>query len=165
VVAGITARLIDLPRRAVVLAEDETHLKLLAHVRASWTLRGMRPQVLTPGTNRNVTVPERFEVSTGRWVYRQSPLCGGLYRLVDQLLNAFPLRDRGVLRQRQHLPPPARSRPTGQAPRLELLYNARYSPHDNRPNGSGALNNYVANTAVSWVGRLRGRSTPSSAPA
>ena len=48
VVAGIVARLLELPRRAVVLAEDETHLNLLPHVRASWTLRGMRPQVLTP---------------------------------------------------------------------------------------------------------------------
>jgi hypothetical protein len=35
VVAAIVARLIDLPRRAVVLAEDETHLNLLPHVRAS----------------------------------------------------------------------------------------------------------------------------------
>ena len=48
VVAGIIARLIELPRRAVVFAEDETHLNLLPHVRASWTLRGARPQVLTP---------------------------------------------------------------------------------------------------------------------
>ena len=38
-VAGIVARLLELPR-AVVLAEDETHLNLLPHVRASWTLRG-----------------------------------------------------------------------------------------------------------------------------
>jgi hypothetical protein len=35
VVAGIVARLIELPRRSVVLAEDETHLNLLPHVRAS----------------------------------------------------------------------------------------------------------------------------------
>jgi hypothetical protein len=35
VVAGIIARLIELPRRAVVLAEDETHLNLLPHVRAT----------------------------------------------------------------------------------------------------------------------------------
>ena len=42
VVAGIVARLLELPRRAVVLAEDETHLNLLPHVRASWTLRGAR---------------------------------------------------------------------------------------------------------------------------
>jgi hypothetical protein len=39
VVAGITARLLELPRRAVVLAEDETHLNLLPHVRASWIAR------------------------------------------------------------------------------------------------------------------------------
>jgi Winged helix-turn helix len=46
VVADIVARLLDLPHRAVVLAEDETHLNLLPHVRASWTLRGRRPGVL-----------------------------------------------------------------------------------------------------------------------
>jgi hypothetical protein len=48
VVAGVVARLIELPRRAVVLAEDETHLNLLPHVRASWTLRTVRPQIPTP---------------------------------------------------------------------------------------------------------------------
>ena len=68
VVAQIVARLLELPRRAVVLAEDETHLNLLPHVRASWTLRGARPQVLTPGTNRKVTVLGALEVSTGAWV-------------------------------------------------------------------------------------------------
>ena len=70
VVAGIVARLLDLPRRAVVLAEDETHLNLLPRVRASWTLRTVRPQVPTPGTNRQVTVFGALEVSTGAWVYR-----------------------------------------------------------------------------------------------
>ncbi len=70
VVAGIVARLIELPRRAVVLAEDETHLNLLPHVRASWTRRGARPQILTPGTNRQVTVYGALEMTTGRWVYR-----------------------------------------------------------------------------------------------
>ena len=49
VVAQIVARLLELPRRAVVLAEDETHLNLLPHVRASWTLRGRRAMVSTPG--------------------------------------------------------------------------------------------------------------------
>jgi transposase len=44
VVAGIVARLLELPRRAVVLAEDETHLNWLPHVRASWTRRGVRPR-------------------------------------------------------------------------------------------------------------------------
>ena len=49
VVAGIVARLIELPRRAVVLAEDETHLNLLPNVRASWTPRGARPHIPDPG--------------------------------------------------------------------------------------------------------------------
>ena len=40
--------------------------------------------------------------------------------------------------------------------RLELLYGARYSPHDNPAERIwAALKNYVANTAVSWPGRLR----------
>jgi hypothetical protein len=43
VVAGIVARLLELPRRSVVLAEDETHLNWLPYVRARWTLRGSRP--------------------------------------------------------------------------------------------------------------------------
>jgi hypothetical protein len=47
VAAQIVARLIELPRRAVVLAEDETHLNPLPHVRASWTLRTARPQIPT----------------------------------------------------------------------------------------------------------------------
>jgi transposase len=65
VVAGIVARLIELPRRAVVLAEDETHLNLLPHVRSSWTLRGARPEVITPGTNRKVTVLGALEMTAG----------------------------------------------------------------------------------------------------
>jgi transposase len=41
-------------------------------------------------------------------------------------------------------------------PRLELLYGARYSPHDNPVERIwAALKNYVASTAVTWPGRLR----------
>ena len=68
-VAQIVARLIELPRRAVVLAEDETHMNLLPHVRASWTPRGARPKIPTPGTNGQVTVFGALEVTTGAWVY------------------------------------------------------------------------------------------------
>jgi hypothetical protein len=45
-VAGIVARLTELRRRSVVLAEDKTHMHLLPHVRASWTLCGMRLALL-----------------------------------------------------------------------------------------------------------------------
>ena len=85
------ARLIELPRRAVVLAEDETHLNPLPHVRASWTLRTARPQIPTPGTNRQVTVFGAIEVSTGRWVYRLGRRCAADFTtLLDQVLRAFP---------------------------------------------------------------------------
>ena len=67
-VAQIVARLIGLPRRSVVLAEDETHMNLLPHVRASWTPRGARPKIPTPGTNGQVTVFGALEVTTGAWV-------------------------------------------------------------------------------------------------
>jgi hypothetical protein len=41
-------------------------------------------------------------------------------------------------------------------PRLELLYGARYSPHDHPAERIwAALRNYVANAAVSWSARLR----------
>jgi transposase len=91
VVAGIMARLLELPRRSVVLAEDETHLNLLPHVQASWTPRGMRPQVLTPGTNRKVTVLGAIEVTTGAWVYRLGRRCAADFiALLEQVLQAFP---------------------------------------------------------------------------
>ena len=93
VVAGIVARLIELPRRAVVLAEDETHLNLLPHVRASWTLRATRPKIPTPGSNRQVTVLGALEVTTGRvGVPAGPPLRRRLHRLAGRMLTeAFPL--------------------------------------------------------------------------
>jgi len=91
VAAGIVARLAGLPRRAVVLAGDEARLNLLPHVRASWTLRGARPEVLTPGTNRKVTVPGAIEVTTGIWVCRLGRRCAADFTaLLDQALRAFP---------------------------------------------------------------------------
>jgi transposase len=159
VVAGIVARLLDLPRRAVVLAEDETHLNLLPHVRASWTLRGMRPEVLTPGTNRQVTVYGALEVTAGAWVYRLGRRCAADFTaFLEQVLAAFPrapvivvICDNDSIHHARKVTAYLKEHP-----RLELLYGARYSPHDNPAERIwGALKNYVANTAVSWPGRLR----------
>ena len=159
VVAGIVARLLELPRLAVVLAEDETHLNLLPHVRASWTLRGMRPQVLTPGKNRKVTVLGAIEVSTGAWVYRLGRRCAADFiALLGMLDQAFPrapvivvICDNDTIHHARKVTAYLKEHP-----RLELLYGARYSPHDNPAERIwAALKNYVANTAVSWPGRLR----------
>ena len=159
VVAQIVARLLELPRRAVVLAEDETHLNLLPHVRASWTLRGARPQVLTPGKNRKVTVLGALEMSTGQWVYRLGRRCAADFiALLQMLAEAFPqapvivvICDNDSIHHARKVTAYLKEHP-----RLELLYGARYSPHDNPAERIwGALKNYVANTAVSWPGRLR----------
>ena len=159
VVAGVVARLLELPRGAVVLAEDETHLNLLPHVRASWTLRGARPQIPTPGKNRQVTVPGALELTTGVWVYRLGRRCAaGFTALLGMLLEAFPaapaivvICDNDSIHHARAVTAYLR-----QHPRLELLYGARYSPHDNPVERIWAgLKNYVANTAVTWPGRLR----------
>ena len=159
VVAGIVARLIKLPRKAVVCAEDETHLNLLPHVRASWTLRGRRPQVPTPGKNRQVTVLGAMELTTERWVYRLGRRhAADFIALLEMLTDAFPrapaivvICDNDSIHHARKV-----AEYLKEHPRLELLYGARYSPHDNPAERIwGALKNYVANTAVSWPGRLR----------
>jgi transposase len=159
VVAGITARLAELPHRAVVCAEDETHLNLLPHVRASWTPRGARPQIPTPGKNRQVTVLGAIEVTTGAWVYRLGRRrAADFIALLRMLTQAFPrapvivvICDNDSIHHAR-----AVTRYLEQHPRLELLHGARCSPHDNPVERIWAgLKNYVANTAVTWPGRLR----------
>ena len=128
------ARLVGLPRRAVLLAEDETHLNLLPHVRASGTLRGRRPGVLTPGTNRKVAVLGTVEVSTGTWMYRLGRRCAaGLIALLDQVFWAFPrapvivvICDNDSIHHARKVTAYLKGHP-----RLELLYGAPYSPAGN----------------------------------
>jgi transposase len=133
-VATIVARLAELPRRAVVCAEDETHLNLLPHVRATWTLRGARPQIPTPGKNRHVTVFGAIEMTTGRWVYRLGRRCAaGFIALLQMLTKAFPRAPVIVVicdNDSIHHARAVTAYLDGH-PRLELLYGARYSPHDN----------------------------------
>jgi transposase len=159
VIAGIVARLIELPRRAVVLAEDETHLNLLPHVRASWTLCTVRPQVPTPGSNRQVTIYGAIEMTTGAWVYRLGRRCAADFiALLDQLLRTFPAAPLIVVICDNDSIHHARRviRYLDEHPRIEVLYGARYSPHDNPVERIwGGLKNYIANTAVTWPGRLR----------
>jgi hypothetical protein len=112
----------------VVLAEGETHLNLLPHVRASWTLRGTRPEIVTPGTNRKVTVLGALEVTTGAWVSWLGRRCAaGFVALPGMLAEMFP-RAPLIVVICDHAR--AVTAYLKRAPRLELLYGARYSPHD-----------------------------------
>nr|WP_245923736.1 helix-turn-helix domain-containing protein [Actinoplanes atraurantiacus] len=47
--AGIRDQITALPAGSVVLAEDETHLDLLARVRSCWMPQGIRHRIMTPG--------------------------------------------------------------------------------------------------------------------
>lgn len=109
-----------------------------------------------------------IEVSTGRWVYRLGRRCGADFTtLLDQVLRAFPrspviavIRDNDSIHHARKV-----TAYLEEHPRLELLYGARYSPHDNPAERIwAALKNYVANTAVTCRAGS-GRSTPSSATA
>ncbi|MFI6887398.1 IS630 family transposase [Streptosporangium canum] len=159
VLADITARLRALPRGAVVWATDETHVHLLPHIRAGWTLRPRRPEVATPGKNRQVTVFGALEMTTGRWVYRLGRRCAADFLcLLDQVIAAFPTAPAIVVICDNDSIHHARTVTAYlvEHPRLELLYGARYSPHDNPVERVWAgLKAFIANTAVTWPGRLR----------
>ena len=103
-------------------------------MRASCALPAARPQITTPGKNRQVTVFGAIEVTTGRWVYRLGRRCAADFiALLQMLAEAFPRAPvivvicdndsihhaRAVISYLQ------------EHPRLELLYGARYRPHDN----------------------------------
>jgi hypothetical protein len=113
----------------------------------------------TPGKNRQVTVLGAIEVTTGRWVYRlDRRRAAGFIALLRMLAQAFPLAPAIVVICDNDSIHHARAvtRYLDKHPRLELLYGARYSPHDNPVERIwAALKNYVANTAVTWPGRLR----------
>src|SRR4051812_33767482 len=159
ITAAIAARLARLPHGAVVCAEDETHLHLLPYLRSSWTLRGHRPKVNTPGTNRSVTVYGGVNLVSGRWCYRFGRRCAAEFIAFLQLLaDAYPhapaiavICDNDSIHHAR-----AVTAHLAEHPRLILLHGARYSPHDNPVERIwAALKAFVANTAVTWPGRLK----------
>ena len=92
-------------------------------------------------------------------MYRLGRRCAADFiALLDQVLRAFPRAPAIVVICDNDSIHHARAVTAylDKHPRLELLYGARYSPHDNPAERIwGALKNYVANTAVTWPGRLR----------
>ena len=98
-------------------------------------------------------------MSTGQWVYRLGRRCAADFiALLQMLAEAFPqapviavICDNDSIHHARKVTAYLKENP-----RLELLYGARYSPHDNPAERIWeALKNYVANTAVSWPGRPR----------
>jgi hypothetical protein len=100
-----------------------------------------------------------LEVTTGQWVYRLGRRrASDFAALLDQLLRAFPRAPAIAVICGNDSIHHARAVTAWleRHPRLELLHGARYSPHGNPVERIwGGLKNYVANTAVTWPGRLR----------
>ena len=159
VLAALRRHLAALPCGSVVLAEDETHLHLLPHVRASWIVRGTRQQVATPGKNRQATLFGALEVTGGAWLYAFDRRTAAAFTaFLGMLLAAYPnapaiavICDNDSIHHAK-----AVTAYLADHPRLHLLFGARYSPHDNPVERIwAALKGYLANTAVTWPGRLR----------
>ena len=105
-----------------------------------------------------------LKMTTGAWVYRLGRCCAADFiALLDQVLRAFPRAPAIVMICNNDSIHHARKVAAylEKHPRLELLYGARYSSHDNPIERIwAALKNYVTSTTVTsttvtWPGRLR----------
>jgi transposase len=156
--ARIRRRIARLPAGSVVLAEDEAHLDLLPTVRATWTLRGQRHHVLTPGTNQRATIFGALNVTSGAWFYLWARrTAAGFIAMLDLLLATYPdvpavavICDNDGIHHAGSVGQWAAAHP-----RLRLVYGAAYSPHDNPVERVwAALKANLANTAVIWTERI-----------
>lgn len=158
ILAALRRRMALLPVGAKVFTADETHVHLLPHVRARWTLPGHRPEVLTPGRNRQVSAGCAGGDLRHLLLPTRAPLCGRLPRPAQQLLAAYP--DAPALaivcdNDQIHHARAVRDF-IADHPGVHLWFSARYSPHDNPAERIwAALKTFIANTAVSWPGRKR----------
>ena len=168
--ARIRRRIARLRIGSVVLAADEVHLDLLPTVRVTWTLRGRRHRVMTPGKNRRATVFGALNVATGAWWYLWARRSAASFTAMLQLLlTAYPTAPAvAVICDNDGIHHAATvQRWAHDHPRLRLLYGAAYSPHDNPVERIwAALKAHLANTAVTWTERIHqarvffGRRTP-----
>jgi transposase len=161
VVAEVARRVGALPAGSVVLAEDETHLDLLARVRATWIPHGIRHLVPTPGTNRRRSLFGAINVATGAWHYHVAAKCVSVVfcYFLEQLLAAYPnapivavLADNDTTHTSG-----ITTQWLAEHPRLELITGAKYSPQDNPVERVWAsLKRWIANTApATMADRIR----------
>lgn len=150
--ADIRRQVDALPAGSVVLAQDETHLDLLARIRATWMPTGLRHRVMTPGTNIRRTLHGAVNLATGAVHHH---VCVKNVSVVfcyflDLLLTAYPdarlvavICDNAAIHHSK-----ITKRWLAEHPRLLLLHGARYSPQDNPVERIwAALKHHIANTA------------------
>jgi hypothetical protein len=150
--AAIRDQITALPAGSVVLAEDETHLDLLAKVRACWMTHRTRHQIPTPGSNMRRTVFGAVNMLTGAVHYHIAVkgVSEVFCYFLDLLLHAYPqapvvavICDNGAIHTSG-----ITQRWLDEHPRLLLLRGSRYSPQDNPTERVwAALKTWIANTA------------------
>lgn len=162
VLAAVRAQVAGLPAGSVVLAEDETHLDLLARVRFTWIPYGTRHLVPTPGSNKRRSLFGALDVATGAWhchITAKKAVSAVFCSFLEQLLAAYPtapivavLCDNDTTHTSG-----ITARWLAAHPRLRLITGARYSPQDNPVERVwAALKRRIANTApVTMTERVR----------
>lgn len=159
--ARIRAQIAALPAGSVVLAEDETHLDLLARIRSCWMPHGIRHRVLTPGSNIRRTLHGAVNLATGAFHHHVSVRNVSVVfcYFLDLLLAAYPtapvvavICDNGSTHHSK-----TTKRWLAEHPRLLLIEGARYSPQDNPVERIwAALKQHIANTApATMADRIR----------
>lgn len=154
--ADIREQLAALPEGSVMLAEDETHLDLLARVRACWMPKGLRHRVLTPGSNIRRTIHGAVNLLTGTVHHHISVKNVSVVfcYFLDLLLTAYPdapivavICDNGTTHHSG-----ITKRWLAEHPRLLLIEGAKYSPQDNPVERIwAALKQTIANTAPATI--------------
>jgi transposase len=154
--ADIRDRIAALPAGSVVLAEDETHLDLLARVQSCWMPTGLRHRILTPGTNVRRTVHGAVNLATGAFHHHVSVKNVSVVfcYFLQQLLDAYPhaptiavITDNGSTHHSG-----ITKRWLAEHPRIQVIEGAKYSPQDNPVERIWAvMKRQVANTAPATV--------------
>jgi transposase len=152
----IRNRITALPEGSVVLAEDETHLDLLARVRSCWMPTGLRHRIMTPGTNVRRTVHGAVNLATGTVHHHVSVKNVSVVfcYFLQQLLDAYPdapiiavICDNGSTHHSN-----ITKRWLADHPRLHVIEGAKYSPQDNPVERIwAALKRQLANTAAATI--------------
>jgi transposase len=121
---------------AILMAEDECDLHLLAVVRAMWQRIGVQTRIPTPGQNAKRGIFGFLNLRTGEWFYHLTEHKRGteFIACLAQLLDVYPLGQIFVLVDNAsiHTSKVVKQWVTDH-PRLELVYLPTYSGHKLNP--------------------------------
>jgi transposase len=121
---------------AILIAEDECDLHLLAVVRAMWQRINTQTRIPTPGQNAKRGVFGFLNLRTGEWFYHLTEHKRGIefIAFLDQLLVVYPFAPIFVLVDNASIhTSKAVKQWVADHPRLELAYLPTYSGHKLNP--------------------------------